>query len=788
MSTSDMAVTVAFEPPPTKSLTAGSSMRRKAILLAIVSAATLWFQLPLPQLMTRELFVIKLPDVRLDVSVYSKQEKDASTPSGFVAIDKNVSRSVFYNVFIPDTDDGKNNTLRIVEEQLQQVAQSYAVTSMEQPMPVFYHTVGAANVLTKESMASLCPAPLECHHVQHHSQGFEAVTLNSLRDYCIERPNVTVSYIHSKGSYHNIPLNERWRRILTDAALSEQCYSHMGTDCNVCGAQFYAIWSYFFPGNMWTANCDYVMQLTTPDFFGATMLQVRKRFLLLRLRKHMTTEQMTFEQITAFALERYADEIWVGSHPDIRPCDCLRTRQLAALVQPDLTRSDLEFFKGLRDYQPAVRPAVEETMNETEARMRDFFVFSGMLMKWYTLHGRAPDPSSWVWTHNPDGAFWLDKVEQFGEKAIEEVMGLPLAAPILFAPTNSSSVFADVGKRRETTFVFFDAHIPSTISSRNFVREMESINQLVVHVKGLAESLDRKVIMLYNTIDDEVLTQDLSHCAATNSDFQCLPLSQNTSQYEGETLRQLFMFCQENPSQSVSYIHNRVPKDLAKSSIDVKRRFSRHMAMAVMSSQCAESLTEQCNVCGLKLETMPHPELYENMFSAKCDYVNKLLPPNIYVERMESHIADVLHQMLAKRFNAGIQKASPKNLGLGEHSLSYWIGSHPDLMPCDLTDQSLKYWTMENRTSNDFSAASMRRQIPHSWKYDALAVANVTADPSLSLREIQYLPGQVFRWHNLYHKMPDSSSPIYQLYPSGQVWSECMERNSGGLDCFNEIL
>ncbi|GKY97073.1 hypothetical protein MPSEU_000665800 [Mayamaea pseudoterrestris] len=758
--------------------------RRKIILLSCLGAATLWWRLPRSN--QRSLSIVP-SDVRFEDSMIRKRNSDTPT-SAFETIDKSLSRGVFYNVFIPDSDDGKRNARRIVKEQLQQVAHSFAATSMQQPLPVFYYTIGAVNVVTPKTMASFCPDPLECHHMQHHEQGSEAITLDALRQFCMERPTATVTYIHSKGSFHHTFLNERWRRILTDAALSEHCYAHMGSDCNICGAQFYALWTYFFPGNMWTASCDYAMQLTSLETFETTIVQVVKRFLIMRLRKQMTDALFTPEGKDYFGLERYAAEHWVGSHPDIRPCDCLPNRKLAAQTRIKYSLADLEFQKGLRDYLPATgyRPSLfQRIMSDPAARIREYYVFGGMLMKWYALYGRAPDPSSWVWTHHPDGAFWLSKVTRFGEKAIEEVMSLPSLPPEpLFASTNSSKLFAEVGKSPNTTYVFFDAFVPPNASKTEVHHEAEIFNQLIMNLKRSARSTGRKSVLFYHAMRNAALKQSLSNYG-TASKLQCLSLSHDNNQYEGETMRQLSMFCQENPTQTVTYIHSQTLDDMHTSSLAKKRRLMRHVAMAAM--HCTSMPLEQCSACGLKFDAIPHPGFYGNMFSARCDYINQLLPPHIFVEKMESYVAEVLLQRLVKKLNAGIQEAKTSSLGLGKHALSRWIGSHPSFEPCDMTDQALTFWTTKNHTSNNFLyAVSRLRGRRDSWKFDASVGTEVMKDPSLRLREIHFLPGQLLLWQTLYNKLPDSSSGLYGWYPDGDKWSECIHQR-GALACFDEI-
>ena len=55
----------------------------------------------------------------------------------------------------------------------------------------------------------------------------------------------------------------------------------------------------------------------------------------------------------------------------------------------------------------------------------------------------------------------------------------------------------------------------------------------------------------------------------------------------------------------------------------------------------------------------------------------------------------------------------------------------------------------------------------------------------VAFREYYYLAGNVFRWHRLYNKVPDSSSWAWQWFPDGQLW-EAAARYSGAY-AVNEV-
>jgi hypothetical protein len=168
------------------------------------------------------------------------------------------SHVIFFNIFIPHSDSGQENSLRIVREQVDQIKNSYALRS-NKDLIVYFVTLGQAGILTPELMQQYCGPDLSSRHVEHVTQGNEVVTLGHMHKYCQEHDDSTsVIYLHNKGSFHRADINENWRPMLTDAALSEMCVETPPT-CNLCGLNFFTMWTPFFPGNMFKGRAiDYI--------------------------------------------------------------------------------------------------------------------------------------------------------------------------------------------------------------------------------------------------------------------------------------------------------------------------------------------------------------------------------------------------------------------------------------------------------------------------------------------------------------------------------------------------
>jgi hypothetical protein len=199
---------------------------------------------------------------------------------------------VFYNVFTKD-EGNVNRVEAIVKEQL-----SYLNPTQHK---VFLRTIGY-------------PLKIEnATHLQHDNSGDEIETLQLLWEYCTHNYTATteredkVIYIHSKGSFHSHPDNDRLRRFLTRGVASEECTNKLPSTCNVCSSRMSPFPHPHTSGNMWLARCDYVQRLIEPVKFEEAM------------RKAHPGWKRSWQ--AAVGLGRYGAEHWIYSHPSAQACD-----------------------------------------------------------------------------------------------------------------------------------------------------------------------------------------------------------------------------------------------------------------------------------------------------------------------------------------------------------------------------------------------------------------------------------------------------------------------------------
>jgi hypothetical protein len=364
-------------------------------------------------------------------STFSFSENDHTNDTAY----SSPNYTIIYNIYIPDTRKQKDiaHALKIVREQLGQVGASFAIQdalSKHQIVTIYYNTIGNKHAITDDFMHDHCSAQhgMRCIHMNHYDSAFEQVTLQKTHEYCEVNPRHRVIYLHNKGSYHSHGANNYWRRSLTAAAMSEHCLSkrqpHSGGDddevaspaeaantssCNVCALQFHPIWTNFFPGNMYIADCNYVAKLLPPAKYEKKMRSLAKDAILNHdfAIKIYNTKQMISHDF--WGVERYADEHWIASHPDLVPCDVSKTSNLRFWVsQPHSPDATLALFQldmaprknitgrhlwaGLNN-----RSAIGEVLKSDDIRMREYVLLAGILHRWFYLYNKAPAPSSWAW-------------------------------------------------------------------------------------------------------------------------------------------------------------------------------------------------------------------------------------------------------------------------------------------------------------------------------------------------------------------------------------------------------
>ena len=704
---------------------------------------------------------------------------------------------------------------------------------------VLYNLIGNEHAFTSQQMANLCHTlhpRLDCQLLQYHSEESEAVTLQDVYDYCnssdiaatssSNNSTARVVYLHSKGSYHSQDTNHIWRRQMTDAALHPHCLNPPNDTCDVCGAQFYIKYAIMFPGNMWTAKCSYIRKLLPPNVDGEYTRRKEasiKQFLMLRLWNilHATLDT---DNVEHFGLDRYQWEHWIA-HPSIQPCE-LHSTNVGPLIllgkDPEGRTMNPQYYDwGLAPRRISANlgglrgPRLRLEANE-ERQFREYYYIPGNLLKWFHLYGNEgiPPNDSWIWEHFLAGQRWKGLVNEYGVKAIDVMVTnskprFHSAYDELMNHTKAITMDPEKLFGKEPTppviVIFYQISLPSNGSPNSLaLRGVRS--QFDALYKGRYDNVTHEYdqqqrILLYYTMSGGTKHEidSISKLCMEKSDrIICRQLGRYDKEgIMGESLHHLHTFCKDKPSTfNVIHITNRLPGPTSDKIEEEKTYSSRIHAIttAVISKLCQISDDYEddvlCNVCGTEFYPLPFLHFSGNMFAASCGYINNLLPPSIFETQMNDIAADVLLAQLEEVYTTKLIRFDERILGSYQHSVEHWIGSHPDLKPCDIGPMMMSSDHDENTILDDMKQYSLavaprRGSAPPGYINDEASELKFRLRREVALREYYYLAGNVLRWHRLYDKVPESTSWAWKWFPDGTLWESAAK---SGEDAVNHLI
>ena len=261
-----------------------------------------------------------------------------------------------------------------------------------------------------------------CTQIAAVEKGDEMLTLAQVHNYCREPDHEQnkVVYMHSKGTYTVNKNNDQLRTILMRAILSTECLlqdSTMEEDfkCDVCSTRFGFLPFLSYMGNMWVAECSYISKLIPPKKFENSKRKAIEKMRNSTRNVHPRLFETKLDNRTSYlfkesqsywitrpswiGIERYAAEHWIGSHPDIVPCEVFASD----------TNPQLQYGKGiaLSKFQPPKLQIIQETM--TVNRSMEFWTHNYLMHPWYgkegrlfefrELYGKIPKNDSWFYTY-----------------------------------------------------------------------------------------------------------------------------------------------------------------------------------------------------------------------------------------------------------------------------------------------------------------------------------------------------------------------------------------------------
>ena len=712
---------------------------------------------------------------------------------------------IFYNLYIPpEGEEGIANAINVIEEQIGQISDEMKKLQVGRNVTksgvVFYNLIGNEEAFTQEQMSNLCRRShpsLDCQMLKYYSEAGEAGALQDVHDFChvdraMQDDSLRVVYLHSKGSYHSQKENHIWRRIMTSASLHPQCLRPPDDSCDVCGAQFYIKYAIMFPGNMWTAKCSYVRKLVPPNDGGKYERLKResiKKFLFLRMWGVLDAT-LDSDNVEHFGLGRYAWEHWVASLPSIKPCE-IHTTDVGPMI---LLGKDHGREFGPEHYKFGMAPQrIEHNLGgRRQARLRleanpdrqfkEYYYLPGNLLKWFTLYGSdgVPDDNSWVWRDFPAGQRWKELVSLHKERAVDVMVqnSNPRYHSIYPSAEVLRGVDVSLDDHLETTNVFYQIYV--TNNGRD-----QAMKAVEAQFEVLGRGQHQKIRLYVSSAG--ISRQDaeaISSLCNGQSNIECKHVKSQEDKMYGMALSILKRFCGSNPASNVVYLANYLP-GFSENHVDRIYDTSQIQTMtaSVLSEACTPS--ETCNVCGSSFYPLPFLGFSGNMFSASCRYVDKLLPFDRFEKEMNSIAGDALVGKVTEEYTDALFGFNSRLLGSYQHSIEHWIGSHPDLQPCDVAPLKQTNEPYQEAVLSINAGEAPRRGPAHPASIDPEKEEKFRRNREAALREYYYLAGNTLRWLRLYEKVPEDSSWVWNYFPDGQLWRAALQ--TSGLDAAHEL-
>ncbi|KAG7373323.1 hypothetical protein IV203_034047 [Nitzschia inconspicua] len=275
--------------------------------------------------------------------------------------------------------------------------------------------------------------------------------------------------------------------------------------------------------------------------------------------------------------------------------------------------------------------------------------------------------------------------------------------------------------------------------------------------------------LYYNTIGHPINHSSFQEkCHKWNPRMKCIHMKHYDQAFEEKTLASVHQYCQEQPHHRVGYIHN---KGSFNSRNSRNHWWRRHMTMAVTDRDCMHPPDNSCDICGLNFYALPFIHFSGNFFTARCSYINKLLPIEEFRDRMSVLANQTKEYEQQGRFLFHTFPRRDTYLGLDRYASEAWPGSHPSVVACDLsTERKVDFWKKSQPDAFHYWNFSLApRSTDPSGKF--LHVRRTLRNKSTYLmREYWLLAGNIFKWIHLYDTVPHKTSWVWNFFPNGEVW------------------
>jgi hypothetical protein len=184
------------------------------------------------------------------------------------------------------------------------------------------------------------------------------------------------------------------------------------------------------------------------------------------------------------------------------------------------------------------------------------------------------------------------------------------------------------------------------------------------------------------------------------------------------------------------------------------------------------------------------------MFAAKCSYVSKLLSPSVFLKKSTEVWNYEMQMRREGSYKNDLFVWAPNHVGYDRYASEHWLGSHPDLSPCDVSPTiELRHW--QNKEEHSYSydtefawSMSPRKPITANWEWKHYCMESFDATIAESnegrFRQYFLLRGLIYRWITFYGTIAKPKSWVWKWFPDGKRWSQAVE--TFGLETLNEMI
>ncbi len=336
----------------------------------------------------------------------------------------------------------------------------------------------------------------------------------------------------------------------------------------------------------------------------------------------------------------------------------------------------------------------------------------------------------------------------------------PSQEPIEDEHSQASSLFRNHNNKPQSSAIFYNIYINASQPENGIRIIQEQTRQIFQYFTNNATTDDETPVLYYNLIGTNY-TQRFCPDNVT-----CTLLNFYEQAHEEVTLQSVHDYCTANPHNFVYYLHNKGSLT-ATGYREQQRRSNTDMVMSPTSRALLLEHPYHCNVVGVTWEPYPYWHFDGNFWLAKCNYVRKLLPPQVFQTIRSNIFRRLLHPnhklpaspfyclaafLFATRHHWRTIEEVPRRIqqavGAGRYSNERWISSHPDVVPCDTLDSAFR------TTASDFTSQTRQIQGKRGMRYKY---------------EWFRMHGRLYEFYQLYGRIPSNTSFFWKFYNGTEI-------------------